>query len=272
MRTVEVSRASGYSVQQVRDLERLGVIPPASRGANGYGQYSPGHVIALRAYRGLAVALGPVEARRVLSGLWSRPMADAAAEIGAAHVRLARERERLLDARAAVDALAAEPRATQNSATGGASAGPSWRGRGSDGGSGSGERVMSITELAGALDVRSSTLRFWEREGLVSSERVGALRVRYYDEANIRRVRIVAALRNGGHGVSAVRTDLASLDQHAARLDDIALQIDGQLDALAARSVALLEAGADLAAVMRGGPAASGTTSTGLARQRERVG
>ena len=36
MRTAQLSRASGYSVQQVRDLERLGVIPPAAREQNGY--------------------------------------------------------------------------------------------------------------------------------------------------------------------------------------------------------------------------------------------
>jgi DNA-binding transcriptional MerR regulator len=67
LRTVDVARASGYSVQQVRDLERLGVIPPAARSGNGYRSYTPIHVHALRAYRGLAEAVGPVEARRMLA-------------------------------------------------------------------------------------------------------------------------------------------------------------------------------------------------------------
>ena len=31
---------------------------------------------------------------------------------------------------------------------------------------------MTITELAAALGVRASTLRFWEQEGLVSPDRV----------------------------------------------------------------------------------------------------
>ena len=62
LRTIDVARASGYSVQQVRDLERFGVIPPATRSANGYRSYEPIHVLALRGYRALADAVGPVNA------------------------------------------------------------------------------------------------------------------------------------------------------------------------------------------------------------------
>ena len=51
MRTTDVARESGYSAQQVRDLERLGVIPAARRSGNGYRSYTPLHVRALRAYR-----------------------------------------------------------------------------------------------------------------------------------------------------------------------------------------------------------------------------
>ena len=65
MTTGRLAAAGGYSVQQVRDLERLGVIPPAVRMLNGYRRFGPEHVTALRAYRALAVAVGPVEARSV---------------------------------------------------------------------------------------------------------------------------------------------------------------------------------------------------------------
>jgi hypothetical protein len=69
LRTADVARESGYSVQQVRDLERLGVIPPAARSSNGYRSYAPLHVHALRAYRGLAGAVGPLIARQLLAEL-----------------------------------------------------------------------------------------------------------------------------------------------------------------------------------------------------------
>ena len=162
-RTAEVARASGYSVQQIRSLERLGVIPRAPRSSNGYRSYTPLHVHALRAYRGLAGAVGPVAARQMLAELRTGTITEAASAINAVHVRLARERD---GDPARPAGVAGDP------GRGGHTAGISGFERESD--------AMTITELAGALSVRPSTLRFWEQEGLVTPERVTSLRARRY--------------------------------------------------------------------------------------------
>ncbi|MFD6342723.1 MerR family transcriptional regulator [Streptomyces sp. NPDC060131] len=228
LRTVDVARESGYSVQQVRDLERLGVLPPAARSSNGYRSYTPLHVHALRAYRGLAGAVGAVEARQLLAELRTKTIAEAAAGISAVHVRLARERDEALRAQEALRAIQAE-------------ADTSAFERETD--------AMTITELAGALHVRPSALRFWEQEGLVIPERVTSLRARRYGLSAIGAARIVAALRGAGYGIPAVREIMDSLH----RLDGLeAAQhiLRRRLDQIAMRTVALLRAGADLAAVV----------------------
>ncbi|MFC8796347.1 MerR family transcriptional regulator [Streptomyces griseoincarnatus] len=272
LRTADVARESGYSVQQVRDLERLGVIPPAVRGANGYRAYTTTHVQALRAYRGLASAAGPVEARRLLADLFAAPpvaglstdakatdgpstdwlptdrrqtprFADAAAAIGAVYVRLARERDEALRARAALHAIQSE------AAVSGAAP------LGSD----TTADTMTITELAAALGVRTSTLRFWEQEGLAVPERVTTLRARQYGTGAIREARIVAALRSSGYGVPAVRDVVATLRQVDGIAEGIAEAgriLDGRLEQIAVRTVALLRAGADVAAVLESTPLA----------------
>jgi DNA-binding transcriptional MerR regulator len=226
--TAQVSRASEYSAQQVRDLERLGVIPPAVRAENRYRMYSALHVHALHAYRGLASAIGPVHARTMLAGFWAMSIEGAAAEIGAVHVRLAREREQLLQARQALRSMEAE----------------------TDSPAPEPDDAMTITELAQALGVRTSTLRFWEKEGLVTPRRVTSLQVRVYDARSIRALRIVAALRGAGYRIPAVREVLASLDALDAR-DATARIVQERLDHLATRNVALLEAGADIARIIR---------------------
>ncbi|MEU0718722.1 MerR family transcriptional regulator [Streptomyces lavendulocolor] len=228
LRTADVARESGYSVQQVRDLERSGVIPPAARSSNGYRSYTSAHVRALRAYRGLAGAVGPVSARKMLTELRTATVETAAAAISGVHVRLARERDEALRARRALHAIRSEkdtPEPEQES------------------------DAMTITQLAAALGVRPSTLRFWELEGLVAPERVTALRARRYGLPAIRAARIVAALRGSGHGIPAVRDIMASLH----RLDgaeETERILRRRLDLIAARTVALLRAGADLAAVV----------------------
>lgn len=228
LRTVDVARQSGYSVQQVRDLERLGVIPAAARSSNGYRSYTPLHVHALRAYRGLAGAMGPVAARQMLARLQTETTAEAASAINAVHVRLAREREEALRAQRALRAIQAEAEATECEQE-------------SD--------AMTITELAEALRVRPSTLRFWEQEGLVTPERVTSLRARRYGLPAIRAARIVTALRGAGYSIPAVREAMDSLRQLDGRGEAQRI-LRRRVEQIATRTVALLRAGADLAAVV----------------------
>jgi DNA-binding transcriptional MerR regulator len=94
--TAAVSAAAGYSAQQVRDLEALGVIPAAHRAGNGYRRFSAVHVRDLRAYRDLARAVGPVEARRAMREIRFLPSGQAAALVCSFHSRLNRERDQAL--------------------------------------------------------------------------------------------------------------------------------------------------------------------------------
>jgi DNA-binding transcriptional MerR regulator len=250
LRTADVARESEYSVQQVRDLERLGVIPPATRSANGYRSYGPVHVQALRAYRGLASAAGPVEARRLLADLFAGArLGDAAAAIGAVHVRLARERDEALRAQEALRAIQGEATRPVGPAAG-ASIAPD-----------AAADTMTITELAAALGVRTSTLRFWEQEGLAVPDRVTTLRARQYRTGAIQEARITAALRSSGYGIPAVRDVIATLRRIGGASDgasggssngtaEAERILDRRLDEIAVRTVALLRAGADLAAVL----------------------
>lgn len=228
LRTADVVRETGYSAQQVRDLERLGVVPPAVREPNGYRVYTAVHVRALRAYRGVAAAAGPVEARRLLTDLFAAPDPTAAvAAVNAVHARLAHERDEVLRALAALDAVRDEPPGDDAPVP----------------------DVLTITELAGALGVRTSTLRFWEQEGLVHPDRVTSLRARQYGAAAIREARVVGALRTGGYGIPAVREVIRSLDTRAGVAASREI-LGRRLDQIAARTLALLRAGADLAAVL----------------------
>jgi len=223
--TSHLAVVTSYSVQQVRDLERLGVIPPAVRQANGYRRFTDLHVIALRAYRCLAVAVGPVIARATMSAIRTVTYDEAVARVVALHVDLAHSRHDTITALHALDTIVAESTFDAPPAPGDA---------------------MSIGELSAALGVRSSTLRFWEREGLVTSERGDPLAARRYPLRAVRDARIVAALRAGGYripAVHAVMTSLRTLNDTA----DARNALHERLQSIADRSAALLRAGTDLA-------------------------
>jgi len=223
--TSRLAGVCGYSVQQVRDLEHLGVIPPAIRQPNGYREFTGIHATALRAYRHLAIAVGPVVARATMRETRQLPSEEAIARIVALHVGLARDRDDTTAALHALDGI------VQDSAHDAPPAPTD---------------AMSITELAAALDVRSSALRFWEQQGLIAPVRERPLAARHYPPDAVRDARIVAALRAGGYRIPAVRSVITSLRVLGSTADARAALHD-RLQSIAARSDALLRAGTDLA-------------------------
>ncbi|WP_454196446.1 MerR family transcriptional regulator [Nocardia sp. Marseille-Q1738] len=226
MRTVDVARRAGYSVQQIRNLERDGVLPTALRTAAGYRRYGEIHLRSALAYRALAVGVGPVEAKRIVRAVHERPISEVLALLDAAHARLDRERADLALAERAAEAISAEPIEDV---------------RASD--------SMSVSELAAALGVRPSTLRHWDAEGLVIPDRVAAQKTRRYSPDQVRDARIVHQLRGAGYRIDTLRTLMPDLPR-GHRSDDVAAALAARDASITARSRALLDAAAALSAVI----------------------
>ncbi|WP_334151120.1 MerR family transcriptional regulator [Microbacterium sp.] len=231
MTTALIGRAAGYSTQQVRDLERLGVIPEAVRGANGYRRYTGRHVIALRAYRALAAAVGPVSARHIMPELIAAPLDIAAERIDDLHADIARARARVREALLGLDAVLADTTVVFD------------------------DRdvmsidVMSIGELADALGVRTSALRHWELVGLVAPGRATGASARRYGVRAVTEARVVAALRGGGYPIPTIARVLDQLRSEGGAGEARSLLAE-RLNDLSRRSVALLEASGALHALL----------------------
>ncbi|MEH3089012.1 MAG: MerR family transcriptional regulator [Microbacterium arborescens] len=236
MTTARLGALVGYSAQQIRDLERLGVLPPAVRAANGYRRYENEHLIAARTYRGLAIAIGPVPARRMMPVLVRASPGDAAGMIDDLHAGLALDRARVREALRGLETVLIE--ADEEFAE---------------------PDAMSVGELARALGIRPSALRHWEHERLVQPEQRPAAAPRRYARDAIGRARIVAALRTGGYPVPAIRDLLEGLRAGADPAQARGM-LEGRLTDLTRRSMALLAASADLQAFVlaRGDTTASG--------------
>ncbi|MFE5773386.1 MerR family transcriptional regulator [Streptomyces sp. NPDC056485] len=221
MRTADVARRAGYSVQQIRNLERDGVLPPAARTASGYRVYGEVHLNSALAYRALAAGTGPVEAKEIVRAAHESP-ARLLARLDAAHARLAGERTELALAREAAAAISAEPIAEVRPAD-----------------------AMGVSELAAALGVRASTLRHWDAEGLVVPDRYGERGTRRYSPSQVRDARIVHQLRGAGYRIGPLRTLMPEL-RGGRRRDTVEAALAAREAGIAARSRALLEASAVL--------------------------
>ncbi|MFG2291412.1 MerR family transcriptional regulator [Streptomyces sp. NPDC048595] len=226
MRTADVARCAGYSVQQIRNLERDGVLPPATRTATGYRIYGEMHLQSALAYRALAAGAGPAEARKIVRAVHQSPTSQVLALLDAAHARLDTERTELRRAKDAAEAISSEPIGDV---------------RASD--------SMNISELAAALGVRPSTLRHWDAEDLVVPDRDPVRGTRRYTPAQVRDARIVHQLRKAGYRIAPLRALMPEL-RRARRLADVASALAARDAGIAARSEALLEGAVALSAVL----------------------
>lgn len=238
--TAELARLVGYSTQQVRDLERLCVLPPAERAANGYRQYRPHHEVALRAYRSLATAIGPVPARDLMPTL-RRASTDVVAEqIDLLHFEIAEQRRQVREALRALDAIVED------------------RPESFDEGD-----SMTISELAEALGVRASALRHWEEQSLVLPDRDHRSGARRYGADAIAAARITAVLRAGGYRIPPIRRAIG-LIRAQGNGDDARMLLQQRLGDLTDRSVALLAASGDLHALITTSPQTSSAMSCSM--------
>lgn len=236
MRSAELALASGYSVQQIRQLESRGVIPTAMRESNGYRSFASRHLRALLAYRDLASALGPLTARDAMRRIQQLPTSEAASLISGLAFDLEVERRQVRAARTALISIHEEADAE--------TAFPGEPEPGAD--------SMTITELSLALGVRASTLRHWESEELVKPDRVPSLSgrrppltARIYRRMAIRDARITSALRLGGYRIPEIREAVWAL----RNLDDTGWSLaalDERAEAVARRTLALFRAGSVL--------------------------
>ena len=189
-RTIDLARAAGISVQQVRTYEAQGLLPAVERSASGYRRYTRQHLEALQTVHLLVGGYGAARTQQMMQAVYAHQHATVFALIDERHAELARTRAHLHQTLAMLQVLAAAQPAGRRVAS----------------------AALQVGEAAAAVGVPVSTVRVWEREGLVRPHRDRANRYRLFDERMIRRLQIVALLRQVHYGLADIRATLAELE------------------------------------------------------------
>ena len=190
LRTIDLAKAGQIGVQQVRNYEANGFIPPAERGPGGYRLYTEKHLVAIKTARSLVSGYGWQRARAVMQAVHRGELSVALALIDERHAELANKRIEFEQTLAALSTLAAQ--SASRSITRHA-------------------RPLRVGEAAKQVGVEVSALRFWEQQGLLHPVRDKSSRYRLYDEQQMRRLRVVALLREAGYNFNAIHLTLDEL-------------------------------------------------------------
>lgn len=213
LRTKDLADAAQISVQQVRNYESGGFLPPVERSPSGYRRYTAQHVAALLAARQLIGAYGWQRTQELMAATHRGALAEALALINERHAELDRARLQLDQTRATLDTLAQQLPAAGYTRLG---------------------QRLRVGAAARLVGVRVSALRFWEEAGLLHPVREEGSRYRSYDERQLRRLRIVALLRQGTHDFDAIRATLDELE--AGKPQRAVAAVQQRRDELAAAS------------------------------------
>jgi DNA-binding transcriptional MerR regulator len=229
LRPADLAREHGLTAQAVRNYEREGVLPPATRSPTGYRRYTTVHASALRAYLALVRAHGYAAAREILRAVGRGDVGTALRVVDSGHAQLQRDR-------ATLDAVAA---AAGLLATGAPDGGPG-------GEPPRGPRELGVGAVARRLDVSPATLRAWERAGVLRPARDPRTGHRRYRAGDVRDAELAHLLRRGGYPLDHVATVVRQA-RTAGGPAALATSLADWQERLVTRGVAMLRAAGLLA-------------------------
>lgn len=229
MRPADLAREHDISTQAVRNYERDGFLPPASRTSSGYRVYTPVHAAALRAFLALVKAYGHATAGGIMNAVHDDDLDRALTLVDRGHLQLLRDRETLNAVRKAIGHLTTEPASEP--------AGTDW----------------SIGELAHRLGVTAATVRAWERAGILVPARNPATGYRVFQAADIRDAELAHLLRRGGYPLEHIATVVDQV-RTAGGTESLVQALQTWQEKLTARGVAMLDAAASLSGYLASQP------------------
>ena len=193
LRTAEVARIVGVHPNTVRLYEELGLIPKPQRQPNGYRVFTERHIAQIRLVRcGLQIEVLQNGLRKkvieVIKTAASGNFDEAMLQTREYQKQVARERANAEEAvRLAAQTLTGEQDP--------------------------GSRTYRRREAAEYLDISVDTLRNWEMNGLLAVKRKEN-GYRVYREKDIRRLKIIRALRCANYSLEAILHMLGQLSQN----------------------------------------------------------
>ncbi len=219
LRTIDLARAGRISVQQVRNYEANGLIPKVQRSPGGYRLYTQQHLAALTTARSIVAGYGWPRGRAIMQAVHQSNVSVALTIIDARHAELASKRLQMEQTLAALRALAAPSVPLLSTRH---------------------PERLRVGEAARRVGVRVSALHFWEQQGLLHPLRERSSRYRLYDEPQMRRLRVVALLREAGYNFTVIRQVLDELA--AGRPEKAIVAVEKRREELTRTSWACVEA------------------------------
>lgn len=220
LRPVDLAREAGVSTQAVRNYEDEGILPSSIRLVSGHRRYTIIHLEALKTFMALTSATGRPRAAVIMCGINTGDMDNPLAELDVAHAQLLADRDTIESLASHLDESVIGRPAPLSS-------------------------PLSPVELSRRIGLTTTTLRAWEKIGILIPQRNSDTGHRHYFAADVRDAELAHLLRRGGHGLAGIARTISAVRDHGGAVE-LVNTVNGWRQQLNARARALLAASAAL--------------------------
>lgn len=189
---IEIARELGISTSALRHYESWGIVPAPPRGANGYRLYTREHLAWFRCLRAMYAGFGSSVTSEALRHIQTGDM-------DAAFWLVAREQAELHREKQLADRTLALLRSPHLPIAEGMSA----------------KTRMTIGEAAAIAGVRTSAIRHWEKEGLLTPIRDPENGYRYYTPTHVRQILLIRTLRTTVYFLQHMKALVEAVEQQS---------------------------------------------------------
>ncbi|WP_088034794.1 MerR family transcriptional regulator [Evansella clarkii] len=205
MKGIEIARKLNISTSALRHYESWGLIPKVERAENGYRIYTKEHEAYFQCIRALNAGFGMDLVKKIMPLIINRKIHDSLWLINKAQVDLYTEKETVQKTVEILDSKEFNELTDIK------------KYRGKD--------YFSIGEVSKEANVSPSSIRHWEKEGLIEPERHNESGFRIYSSSDIRRVFIIRTVQRVVYSLDIVREVLSDIDKNnIVRTKEMALQ------------------------------------------------
>jgi DNA-binding transcriptional MerR regulator len=194
MKGIEIAKKLKISTSALRHYESWGLVPKIERAKNGYRIYTSEHEAYFQCIRALNAGFGMDLVKKVMPLIINGKIHDALWLINKAQVDLYTEKETV---QKTVDMLDSKALTELTDIT-------KYRNK----------NYFTIGEVVKEANVSASSIRHWEKEGLLKPERHKESGFRIYSPSDVRRVLIIRTVQRVVYSLEIVREVLLDIDKN----------------------------------------------------------
>lgn len=192
LRPIDIAKKLDVGTSALRHYEEWGIVPKAIRKANGYRVYTEIHEAYFQCIRAMYPGFGMGTVRRVMPLLQEKKFTEALWEVNAVQAELFERRQQAMDA---IDILSPDKMQDFMKKRQ--------------------KKYYTIGEVEEEIHVPASTLRHWEKEGLITPERHQDNGYRLYTREDMRRLLIIRTVQSSVYLLEKVREVLDKIQHYS---------------------------------------------------------